>query len=221
MNPKIMLFDEPTSALDPEMIKEVLDVMVALAKEGMTMVVVSHEMAHNAMLHMKALTTNYAIGTVLDILVTVTTGVDTQGTFGKIGATLELGQEDLAATDTAGPTAAWEPSGLRFSRPASMRLPYRLPGGASALALHVLVEEGDGSQYRYPHGALVVTDGFAGNALERSVHSRSAGPNSKRPKMSVAMRFQASGPRASPSPGFGSASSVRSCGSTFAAPGPM
>ena len=44
MNPKIMLFDEPTSALDPEMIKEVLDVMISLAKEGMTMVVVSHEM---------------------------------------------------------------------------------------------------------------------------------------------------------------------------------
>jgi polar amino acid transport system ATP-binding protein len=44
MNPKIMLFDEPTSALDPEMIQEVLDVMLALAKEGMTMVVVSHEM---------------------------------------------------------------------------------------------------------------------------------------------------------------------------------
>lgn len=44
MNPKIMLFDEPTSALDPEMIKEVLDVMLALAQEGMTMVVVSHEM---------------------------------------------------------------------------------------------------------------------------------------------------------------------------------
>ena len=43
MNPKIMLFDEPTSALDPEMIKEVLDVMLALALEGMTMVVVSHE----------------------------------------------------------------------------------------------------------------------------------------------------------------------------------
>ncbi len=50
MNPKIMLFDEPTSALDPEMIKEVLDVMLDLAKEGMTMVVVSHEMgfARNA-----------------------------------------------------------------------------------------------------------------------------------------------------------------------------
>jgi len=44
MNPKIMLFDEPTSALDPEMIKEVLDVMVDLAKEGMTMLVVTHEM---------------------------------------------------------------------------------------------------------------------------------------------------------------------------------
>ena len=44
MNPKIMLFDEPTSALDPEMIKEVLDVMTTLAREGMTMVVVSHEM---------------------------------------------------------------------------------------------------------------------------------------------------------------------------------
>lgn len=44
MNPKIMLFDEPTSALDPEMINEVLDVMRNLAKEGMTMVVVSHEM---------------------------------------------------------------------------------------------------------------------------------------------------------------------------------
>ncbi len=44
MNPRIMLFDEPTSALDPEMIKEVLDVMLDLAKEGMTMVVVSHEM---------------------------------------------------------------------------------------------------------------------------------------------------------------------------------
>jgi polar amino acid transport system ATP-binding protein len=44
MNPRIMLFDEPTSALDPEMIKEVLDVMLALAREGMTMVVVSHEM---------------------------------------------------------------------------------------------------------------------------------------------------------------------------------
>ncbi len=56
MNPKIMLFDEPTSALDPEMIQEVLDVMVNLAKEGMTMVVVSHEMgfaraaAHRAIL---------------------------------------------------------------------------------------------------------------------------------------------------------------------------
>jgi len=44
MKPKIMLFDEPTSALDPEMIKEVLDVMVDLAREGMTMIVVSHEM---------------------------------------------------------------------------------------------------------------------------------------------------------------------------------
>ena len=44
MNPKVMLFDEPTSALDPEMIKEVLDVMVELAQEGMTMIVVSHEM---------------------------------------------------------------------------------------------------------------------------------------------------------------------------------
>jgi polar amino acid transport system ATP-binding protein len=44
MNPKIMLFDEPTSALDPEMIKEVLDVMLDLAQEGMTMVVVTHEM---------------------------------------------------------------------------------------------------------------------------------------------------------------------------------
>jgi polar amino acid transport system ATP-binding protein len=44
MNPKIMLFDEPTSALDPEMIKEVLDVMMALAKSGMTMLVVTHEM---------------------------------------------------------------------------------------------------------------------------------------------------------------------------------
>ncbi len=44
MNPKIMLFDEPTSALDPEMIREVLDVMLDLAQEGMTMVVVSHEM---------------------------------------------------------------------------------------------------------------------------------------------------------------------------------
>ncbi len=44
MNPRIMLFDEPTSALDPEMIKEVLDVMVDLAEEGMTMVVVTHEM---------------------------------------------------------------------------------------------------------------------------------------------------------------------------------
>jgi len=44
MEPKIMLFDEPTSALDPEMIKEVLDVMVGLAKSGMTMLVVTHEM---------------------------------------------------------------------------------------------------------------------------------------------------------------------------------
>ena len=44
MKPEIMLFDEPTSALDPEMIKEVLDVMVELAREGMTMVVVTHEM---------------------------------------------------------------------------------------------------------------------------------------------------------------------------------
>ena len=44
MEPKIMLFDEPTSALDPEMIKEVLDAMVSLAKAGMTMIVVTHEM---------------------------------------------------------------------------------------------------------------------------------------------------------------------------------
>ncbi|MPV49877.1 MULTISPECIES: amino acid ABC transporter ATP-binding protein [unclassified Pseudactinotalea] len=50
MRPKVLLFDEPTSALDPEMVNEVLDVMVALAKEGMTMVVVTHEMgfAHRA-----------------------------------------------------------------------------------------------------------------------------------------------------------------------------
>ena len=45
MNPKIILFDEPTSALDPEMVGEVLQVMQDLAKEGMTMVVVTHEMA--------------------------------------------------------------------------------------------------------------------------------------------------------------------------------
>ena len=44
MNPQIMLFDEPTSALDPEMISEVLDVMIELAETGMTMLVVSHEM---------------------------------------------------------------------------------------------------------------------------------------------------------------------------------
>src|SRR6201986_705053 len=44
MNPKIMLFDEPTSALDPEMVKEVLDTMVQLAEDGMTILVVTHEM---------------------------------------------------------------------------------------------------------------------------------------------------------------------------------
>ena len=44
MHPEVMLFDEPTSALDPEMIKEVLDVMIDLAEEGMTMLVVTHEM---------------------------------------------------------------------------------------------------------------------------------------------------------------------------------
>ncbi|MEE4313367.1 MAG: amino acid ABC transporter ATP-binding protein [Desulfofustis sp.] len=44
MKPNVMLFDEPTSALDPEMVKEVLDVMISLAQEGMTMIVVSHEM---------------------------------------------------------------------------------------------------------------------------------------------------------------------------------
>ena len=45
MNPRVMLFDEPTSALDPEMVGEVLNVMQALAQEGMTMLVVTHEMA--------------------------------------------------------------------------------------------------------------------------------------------------------------------------------
>src|SRR6201981_3030306 len=45
MDPRIMLFDEPTSALDPEMIKEVLDVMVDLAEDGMTMLIVTHEMS--------------------------------------------------------------------------------------------------------------------------------------------------------------------------------
>ncbi len=45
MKPQVMLFDEPTSALDPEMIKEVLDVMVGLADDGMTMIVVTHEIA--------------------------------------------------------------------------------------------------------------------------------------------------------------------------------
>ena len=44
MQPKVMLFDEPTSALDPEMVNEVLDVMTSLAREGMTMLVVTHEM---------------------------------------------------------------------------------------------------------------------------------------------------------------------------------
>ena len=45
MNPDVILFDEPTSALDPEMVGEVLDLMKALAKEGMTMIIVTHEMA--------------------------------------------------------------------------------------------------------------------------------------------------------------------------------
>jgi glutamate transport system ATP-binding protein len=44
MDPKVILFDEPTSALDPEMINEVLDVMIQLAEQGMTMIVVTHEM---------------------------------------------------------------------------------------------------------------------------------------------------------------------------------
>src|SRR5471030_3437845 len=44
MSPKIMLFDEPTSSLDPEMVKEVLDTMTSLAQDGMTMIVVTHEM---------------------------------------------------------------------------------------------------------------------------------------------------------------------------------
>jgi glutamate transport system ATP-binding protein len=44
MDPKVILFDEPTSALDPEMVQEVLDVMITLAKQGMTMIVVTHEM---------------------------------------------------------------------------------------------------------------------------------------------------------------------------------
>ena len=44
MQPRIMLFDEPTSALDPEMVKEVLEVMISLAEEGMTMICVTHEM---------------------------------------------------------------------------------------------------------------------------------------------------------------------------------
>ena len=44
MNPKVMLFDEPTSALDPEMVSEVLDVMTGLARDGMTMICVTHEM---------------------------------------------------------------------------------------------------------------------------------------------------------------------------------
>ena len=44
MKPNIMLFDEPTSALDPEMVKEVLEVMISLARDGMTMIVVTHEM---------------------------------------------------------------------------------------------------------------------------------------------------------------------------------
>ena len=44
MDPKVILFDEPTSALDPEMVNEVLDVMVSLARQGMTMIVVTHEM---------------------------------------------------------------------------------------------------------------------------------------------------------------------------------
>ena len=45
MNPKVILFDEPTSALDPEMIKEVISVMVDIANQGMTMIVVTHEMS--------------------------------------------------------------------------------------------------------------------------------------------------------------------------------
>jgi len=45
MNPKVMLFDEPTSALDPEMVKEVLDTMIELANDGMTMICVTHEMS--------------------------------------------------------------------------------------------------------------------------------------------------------------------------------
>lgn len=50
MNPKIMLFDEPTSALDPEMVEEVLKVMKDLAQEGMTMIIVTHEMGLPEML---------------------------------------------------------------------------------------------------------------------------------------------------------------------------
>ncbi len=53
MNPEVMLFDEPTSALDPEMVGEVLEVMNELAKEGMTMVVVTHEMGFAKRLPMR------------------------------------------------------------------------------------------------------------------------------------------------------------------------
>jgi len=59
MKPNIMLFDEPTSALDPEMVKEVLDVMVDLAKEGMTMLVVTHEMGFAKMVADRVLFMDY------------------------------------------------------------------------------------------------------------------------------------------------------------------
>ena len=61
MNPKVMLFDEPTSALDPEMIKEVLDVMIELAREGMTMIVVTHEMGFAKSVAHRVLFMDYGI----------------------------------------------------------------------------------------------------------------------------------------------------------------
>ena len=59
MKPKVMLFDEPTSALDPEMVKEVLDVMISLAHEGMTMIVVTHEMGFAKSVAHRVLSVSY------------------------------------------------------------------------------------------------------------------------------------------------------------------
>ena len=173
MNPKIMLFDEPTSALDPEMISEVLDVMVDLSRQGMTMIVVTHEMgfARRVADRVVFMDQGEIVERGLDAGFVVEDDVDVETA--KFGPTLDLALAHMnpadvvrfprKADDGLGPlVASAGSSGLRATRRVGLGMQAQLVGREAAMSLLSFTEVFDRPvdttvQMQWKHGIRILT----------------------------------------------------------------